>query len=131
MQIRIRQSKGNKDRYVVLSGFILRGLRKYFRACRPKTYLFNGQKKGQPMGKRSVQWIMRNTVRRAGIKKPVSLHTLRHSFATHLIEDGVDIFTVMEQLGHARIETTLRYIHVARSIKRTDVHSPLDTLYRA
>jgi len=131
MQIRIRQGKGNKDRYVVLSDFILQGLRKYFRACHPKTYLFNGQKKGQPMGKRSVQWIMRSTVRQAGIKKPVSLHTLRHSFATHLIEDGVDLFTVKEQLGHARIETTLRYIHVARQVKRTDVHSPLDTLYRA
>lgn len=83
------------------------------------------------MGKRSVQWVMRSAVRQAGIKKQASLHTLRHSFATHLIEDGVDIFTVKEQLGHAHIETTLRYIHIARNIKRTDVHSPLDTLYQS
>ena len=131
MQIRIRQGKGNKDRYVVLSSLALQGLRKYYLACHPKAYLFNGQVKGKPMGKRSVQWIMRSAVRQAGIKKQASLHTLRHSFATHLIEDGVDIFTVKEQLGHAHIETTLRYIHIARNIKRTDVHSPLDTLYQS
>ena len=74
---------------------------------------------------------MLSAMRQAGIKKQASVHTLRHSFATHLIEEGVDIFTVKEQLGHAHIETTLRYIHVARSVKRTDAHSPLDTLYQA
>jgi site-specific recombinase XerD len=129
MQIRVRQGKGRKDRYVVLSELILRGLRKYYRACTPKVYLFNGREKGSPLGRRSVQWIIKQALKHTRITKQVSVHTLRHSFATHLLEDGVDLYTIKEQLGHARIETTLDYLHVAR-IQRRLAHSPMDTLYK-
>lgn len=128
MQIRIRQGKGCKDRYVMLSSLMLMGLRKYYRACRPVKYLFNGSTVGEPMADRGLQWLLKEAVRNAGIRKEVTLHTLRHSYATHLLEDGVDIVTIKEQLGHARIETTMLYLHIAQ-VRRTLPHSPLDTLY--
>lgn len=128
MQIRVRQGKGRKDRYVVLSKFILEGLRKYYLACKPVRYLFNGEKPGEPLGARSIQWILNEAVKKTQIKKEVTLHTLRHSFATHLLEDGVDLYTIKEQLGHERIETTLTYLHIAQ-VTRQLSHSPLDTLY--
>jgi len=128
MQIRISQSKGNKDRYVILSDYILKGLRKYFKSSKPKDYLFNGKEKGKPLSKGAIQQSFRLAVKKAGIKKDVSVHTLRHSYATHLLEDGVDIVTIKELLGHAHIQTTMMYLHVSR-ITRTSAHSPLDTLY--
>lgn len=129
MQIRIRQAKGRKDRYVVLSKFALQGLRKYFRACKPKIWLFNGRSNSLPMSKRAVQWAMKEAIKKSGIRKQATCHTLRHSFATHLLEDGVDLFTIKEQLGHATIQTTMIYLHIAR-YKRVMPHSPLDTLYK-
>lgn len=129
MQIRIRQAKGRKDRYVVLSETILLGLRKYYKACRPKNWLFNGKQQGNPMAPYAVQWVVREAVKKAGLKKRVTIHTLRHSFATHLLEDGVDLFTIKEQLGHASIQTTLVYLHIAKT-ERKLCHSPLDTLYK-
>ena len=128
MQVRIRQGKGMKDRYVTLSPLMLRGLREYFRACRPEKYLFNGKEVGLPFAERGLQWMLKEAVRKAGIKKEVTLHTLRHSYATHLLEDGVDIITIKDQLGHTRLETTLMYLHIAQ-VRRTLPHSPLDTLY--
>lgn len=128
MQIHVRQGKGRKDRYVVLSKYILKGLRKYYLACRPKTYLFHGTKPGEPLGKRSMQWIVSEAVKKTSIRKEVTVHTLRHSFATHLLEDGVDLYTIKEQLGHERIETTLTYLHIAKTTRQL-AHSPLDTLY--
>lgn len=80
------------------------------------------------MGERSIQWIINEAVEKAGIQKPATCHTLRHSFATHLLENGVDLFSIKEQLGHARIDTTLVYLHIARVSPKT-VKSPLDTLY--
>ena len=129
MQVRVRQGKGMKDRYVVLSPLILQGLRKYYKACRPVKYLFNGNTQGEPLGDRSMQWILKSALKQTRIKKEVTMHTLRHSFATHLLEDGVDVVTIKEQLGHARIETTMRYLHIAR-VRKSEPHSPLDTLYR-
>lgn len=129
MQILVKQGKNRKDRYVVLSDYLLKGLEKYYRKYKPEIYLFNGQKQGEPMGRKSIQWIVNEAVRKAGLKKDVTCHTLRHTFATHLLEDGVDILTIKEQLGHTRIQTTLIYTHIAR-VERKLAHSPLDTLYR-
>ena len=128
MQIHVRQGKGRKDRYVVLSNYILQGLRKYHISYQPKIYLFNGTKPGEPLGKRSLQWIVSEAAKKTSIRKEVNVHTLRHSFATHLLEDGVDLYTIKEQLGHERIETTLTYLHIAKTTRQL-AHSPLDTLY--
>jgi site-specific recombinase XerD len=126
--IHIRQSKYKKDRIVPLSGYIAKGLKKYIAAERPHTWLFNGK---EPDGRYSVKglsWIMRETLKKTDIKKDVSLHSLRHSYATHLLEDGVNIVTIKELLGHAHITTTMIYLHVAQ-IPPGSAHSPLDTLY--
>lgn len=128
MVIRIEKSKGKHDRYVPLSPFVLGGLRKYVKSSYPKTYLFNGREKGKPLGKGAVQQAFRLAVSKAGIEKDVSVHSLRHSYATHLLEQGVDIVTIKELLGHANIETTMMYLHVAR-VNRVSAHSPIDTLY--
>lgn len=129
MQIRVVKSKGRSDRYVVLSRYILKGLRKYIKSSKPKVYLFNGKIKGNPLGKSAVQQSFRLAVKKAGIQKQVSVHSLRHSYATHLLEEGVDIVTIKELLGHATIETTMMYLHIAR-VNRVNAHSPLDTLYK-
>lgn len=128
MQIHVRMGKGRKDRYVILSTLLLKGLREYFRKERPQVFLFNGNTPGQPMGERSIQWIINEAVEKSGIQKPATCHTLRHSFATHLLENGVDLFSIKEQLGHARIDTTLVYLHIAQVTPKI-VKSPLDTLY--
>jgi integrase/recombinase XerD len=129
MQIRVEKGKGKVDRYVHLSGYILIGLRKYIQSSRPKIYLFNGKTKGEPIGTSAIQQAFRLAVKKAGILKDVSVHSLRHTYATHLLEDGVDIVTIKELLGHAHVETTMMYLHVAQ-IERKMGHSPLDTLYK-
>ena len=126
--IHIRQSKFKKDRMVPLSGYMAEGLKKYISAEHPHIWLFNGK---EPDGRYSVKglsWIMRETLKKTGITKEVSLHSLRHSYATHLLEDGVNIVTIKELLGHAHIATTMLYLHVAQ-IPPGAAHSPLDTLY--
>jgi len=126
--IHIRQSKFKKDRIVPLSGYMAEGLKKYISAEHPHIWLFNGK---EPDGRYSVKglsWIMRETLKKTGITKEVSLHSLRHSYATHLLEDGVNIVTIKELLGHAHIATTMLYLHVAQ-IPPGAAHSPLDTLY--
>ncbi|MDZ7848160.1 MAG: tyrosine-type recombinase/integrase [Owenweeksia sp.] len=128
MMIHVRQSKGRKDRYVVLSKLALAGLRKYFRGERPVTWLFNGKKPGTPMSHHGVQWVMREAVKKAGIRKKATVHTLRHSYATHLLEAGLDLVTVKEQMGHVRIESTMEYLHIAR-LRPQQAFSPLDVLY--
>jgi len=129
LQVRIVQGKGRKDRYVVLSQLLVRGIKHYLSQEKPQVYLFNGQTPGEPMGERSIQWIINEAVERAGIQKPTTCHTLRHTFATHLLENGADLFSIKEQLGHARIETTLVYLHIAQFTPKR-VKSPLDTLYQ-
>lgn len=128
MRIHVRQSKGRKDRYVVLSPLMLQGLRKYYQGERPVKWLFNGKQPGTSISTHGIQWVMREAVKKAGIRKKATVHTLRHSFATHLLEAGLDIMTVKEQLGHARIETTMEYLHIAR-INPQQAFSPLDGLY--
>jgi integrase/recombinase XerD len=126
--IHIRQSKYKKDRIVPLSDYMAKGLRQYISVEHPHIWLFNGK---EPDGRYSVKglsWVMRESLKKTSITKDVSLHSLRHSYATHLLEDGVNIITIKELLGHAEIATTMVYLHVAQC-PVTPVHSPLDTLY--
>ena len=127
--IHIRQSKYNKDRYVPLSPLVLEGLRKYYYACQPVDYLFNGNGPGAPLSVRGMQWALREAVKKCKLQKGITLHTLRHSYATHLLEFGMDIVTIKELLGHERIETTLVYLHVAKP-NRSNLFSPFDRLYK-
>jgi len=128
MQIHIRQSKNNRSRYVVLSHQISKGLKQYMAGAKPRVFLFNGRQKGVPLGHSAVQQAFRQAMQTAKIQKDACVHTLRHSFATHLLEQGVDIVSIKEQLGHADIQTTMMYLHVAK-ITKSSVHSPFDTLY--
>ena len=128
MMIHIQQSKGKKDRYVPLSPLILDDLRKYYIACHPVDYLFNGKNPGSPMSVAGIDWILREAVKKCKLLKRISPHTLRHSYATHLLEFGMDIVTIKELLGHERIETTLVYLHVAIP-NRSNLFSPFDRLY--
>jgi integrase/recombinase XerD len=133
--LHVRQGKGAKDRYVPLSQHLIRGLKHYIQTEKPKQWLFNGQPQGRSGGdfdgrysQRGVQWAITQAVKKAGITKDVSVHTLRHTYATHLLEDGLDILTIKDLLGHQSIDTTMIYLHVAQSGK-TKAFSPLDTLY--
>ncbi|MEM9983061.1 MAG: site-specific tyrosine recombinase/integron integrase [Bacteroidota bacterium] len=126
MLIHIRNAKGQKDRNVMLSDSLLADLRNYFKAYRPKYYLFEGQKKAQYSAK-SIQNITKNVAKKVGIKKHVTPHVLRHSFATHLIENGTDIRYVQELLGHESIKTTQLYTHIT-DLTKSKIKSPLDTL---
>lgn len=129
MQIRVVKSKGSYDRYVPLSSLLLSGLRKYVLSSKPKDYLFNGRVKGEPLGTSAVQQSFRLALKNTKIIKEVSVHSLRHSYATHLLEEGVDIVSIKELLGHASIQTTMVYLHVAK-VHRTNAHSPFDSLYQ-
>ena len=123
--IRIQAAKGNKDRTTLLSPKLLKTLRDYYRVYQPKYYLFEGQNGGQ-YSKRSVQAIMTRAVEQSGIRHATP-HTLRHSFATHLVQQGVDITYVKELLGHGSIKTTEIYLHLSQKDLRK-INSPLDNL---
>jgi site-specific recombinase XerD len=126
MQIRIIQSKGKKDRYTVLSKRTLETLRAYFEKYNPEEWLFEGWN-GRKFSPRSVQAIVKDAAKVAGITKKVTVHTLRHSFATHLLEHGTDIRNIQEQLGHGSIKTTQIYTHISTDRTR-QITSPLDNL---
>jgi site-specific recombinase XerD len=128
MQVHIRQGKGKKDRYVVLSQYIKRTLPVYLAFYKPEVYLFEGDTSGHEMCERSIQIIITEALKKTHIKKKVSLHTLRHSFATHLLEDGVDLYTIQHLLGHSQLRSTIIYLHIARVLPKS-AKSPLDTLY--
>lgn len=127
-QIHIRQGKGKKDRYVVLSNLLAQKFQQYLSQVKPQIYLFEGQTPSEPMGERSIQYVINEALQKTTIKKQASMHTLRHSFATHLMEDGIDIHSIQRLLGHSDIRTTIVYLHVAQ-IKPRLAHSPLDSLY--
>lgn len=127
MLIRIEQGKGGKDRYVMLSPQLLRILRAYWRLARPGRWLFPGRDAGEPVSVATLQEACRAATRRAALSKPVTVHTLRHSFATHLLEAGTDIRVIQVLLGHARLSTTARYAQVATTLI-ADTVSPLDRL---
>ncbi len=132
--LHIVQSKGNKDRYVPLSEHHIRGIKTYVTIAQPKQYLFEGT--GNPEGKdfdgrysqRGVQWAVKTIAKNAGILKEVNVHMLRHTYATHLLEDGVNIIAVQKLMGHASIETTMIYLHVC-STPDLLPHSPLDKVF--
>ena len=113
MVLHIRGGKGQKDRFVPLSPRLLQVLRAYWRACRPATWLFAGARPLQPLTDGAVQRICHRTAQRAGLTKHVTPHTLRHSFATHLLEAGVDLLSVQALLGHSHFNTTAKYLHVS------------------
>ena len=131
MVIHIRQGKGGKDRDVPLSANLLETLRAYWRWMRPQTYLFPGTVKNWradvPVTPKIVWYACREAAKRAGINKKVHPHTLRHCFATHLLEAGADLRAIQVQLGHAKLEDTAIYLHVSRK-HLTAVANPLDTL---
>jgi integrase/recombinase XerD len=127
MVIRVEQGKGGKDRYVMLSAQLLQILRAYWRIARPGRWLFPGREAGRPVSVTTLQEACRGAAREAGLSKPVTVHTLRHSFATHLLEAGTDIRIIQVVLGHARLATTARYTQVATSVI-AGTASPLDRL---
>jgi integrase/recombinase XerD len=123
----IKQAKGKKDRIVPLSDKILALLREYYKAYKPKAYLFEGQNAGQAYDDRSLQQVLKQAIQKVGITKPVTLHWLRHSYATHLLENGTDLRYIQELLGHNSSKTTEIYTHVStKSIQ--NIKSPFDDL---
>lgn len=128
MTIHIRQSKYKKDRVVPLSPAMAKGLKKYIKAENPHNWLFNGKTPGSQYSTRGLSWVMRENLKKTSIKKQVNLHSLRHSYATHLLEEGLNIVTLKELLGHTEITTTMIYLHVAQC-QHVKPHSPFDTLY--
>ena len=127
MTIRVAQGKGGKDRYTVLAPRLRDALRSYWRATRPEPWLFPSAETGQPMHPTALQRTYHVAKQRAGITKPGGIHALRHAFATHLLEAGVDIHTIQRLLGHRHISTTTRYFQLTRHTEMGP-DSPLDLL---
>jgi integrase/recombinase XerD len=129
MVIRVEQGKGQKDRYVMLSARLLEILRDYWKATRPKDWLFPGDKPGQPIARNTLEHACMKAHQLSGLSKPVTPHSLRHAFAVHLLETGTDIRTIQLLLGHRSLTTTSRYLRIATT-KVCSTSSPLDLLPR-
>jgi integrase/recombinase XerD len=127
MQILIREGKGKKDRYSLLSKANLEILREYWKKYHPTEYLFSGRYRTDAITPRSVQLVMEKSLKKTKITKDVTVHTLRHSFATHLLDAGTDICYIQRLLGHTRITTTTIYLHLRR-MDLLNIKSPLDML---
>lgn len=127
MRILITHGKGSKERFAILSPVLLKQLEDYYLQYKPAGYLFNSSTKGNAMGCRGMQLIMQTAVKNCGLKTGYSLHTLRHSFATHLLNAGCNIHTIKELLGHAHLQTTMVYLHLQNHV-RQQIVSPLDRL---
>jgi site-specific recombinase XerD len=127
MVLRVRQGKGRQDRYVMLSPRLLQVLRQYWKAARPRTWLFPGRDPDRPISAHAVMKACRRAREEAGLEKRVTVHTLRHSFATHLLEAGTDLRTIQVLLGHRSPRTTALYTHVSPAALRATA-SPLDRL---
>ena len=126
MVINLRQSKGMKDRVIMLSENLLNMFRTYYKMYRPKIYMFEGQA-GRQYSSRSIGLIMQHCKKKAGITKKGSIHAIRHSFATHLLEGGTDILSIKDLLGHNSLRTTMIYTHVSKK-HISKIQSPLDKL---
>ena len=127
-QVKVEKGKGNKERFTILPKHLLEGLRTYYRKKRPQTYLFEGRQAGRPMSNGAMQVAVKNAMVNAGFAKGrFSAHSLRHSFATHLLDSGVDLHSIKVLLGHSKIETTMIYLHLQKS-KRAKIVSPFDRL---
>jgi len=136
--LHVKEGKGKKDRYVPLADILIRGLKAYLETEQPNEWVFNSKDqeiKGRVGGdfdsrysQRGVQWAVNEAKKKAGIQKPMNVHTLRHTYATHLLEEGLDILTIKDLLGHECIDTTMIYLHVAQT-EKCRAFSPLDRLY--
>ncbi len=126
--IRIENSKGNKDRYTLLAKNLIPGLNEYIQKYKPQKYLFNGKYKGFPYSEEGLRWTFDQALLKSGIQKKVSLHSLRHSFASHLLAMGTDLFTIQKLMGHDDIRTTMVYLQVNHQQPKTKLISPLDLL---
>jgi site-specific recombinase XerD len=130
MLIKVEKGKGSKQRYTLLSKMLLSELRDYYKTCRPETYLFPSSykhKKHQPLSYESVRCIYENARKKAGVTNGAGIHTMRHSFATHLLEAGYDIRKIQVLMGHRRLSTTMIYLHVSRETL-SKIPSPLDLI---
>ncbi|RYG22568.1 MAG: recombinase, partial [Chitinophagaceae bacterium] len=126
MLVHIKSAKGNKDRYTLLSTKILKLLQEYKAVYQPKEFLFEGNN-AQRYSERAAQTVLKLTAQRAGIQKKVTLHTLRHSFATHLLEQGTDIRYIQNLLGHQSPKTTMIYTHVT-AVAMQNIKNPFDMI---
>jgi len=127
MMIRVAHGKGNKDRYTLLGRRNLEILREYWKKYRPVDWLFCNPSRKKPLSTNAVRRVFYKALRKVGIKKPATIHTLRHSFATHLLEAGTDLYHIQHLLGHPNPKTTAVYLHLSRK-ELTKVTSPLDLL---
>lgn len=129
--LHIREGKGGKDRYVPIGNCLSRGLQKYLESERPYVWLINGKTNTgqlQQFTGAGVRWVVKEAARKSGIKKQVTSHVLRHTYATHLLEMGLDIITLKNLLGHSDIQSTLVYLHIAQ-LGRGRAFNPMDKLY--
>lgn len=124
MRLKVRDAKGGKDRYTLLSDICLNQLELYWKTYKPDNWLFSGQKPGVQISIRAVQHAYHRAKKKAGINKECGIHTLRHSFATHMLETGSGIFQLQKFLGHKHLNTTLIYVHLSE--EKTIARSPLD-----
>jgi len=124
-RIHVRNAKGKNERYTVLSEKVLNELRVYFKSYFPKNYLFNGRRKGEKMSKEGIRDALKKAVKGSGIKKNITLHIFRHCFASHALEEGMDIKTLQYLLGHSSVRTTMIYLHVSE-VPLNRAFSPLD-----
>jgi site-specific recombinase XerD len=131
MRIKVVQGKGAKDRYTIMSQQVLLELRAYYLIYKPKEYLFNGFRPGKRYSVRSIQHLMQKALIKTGMEnKNYTIHTIRHSFATHLLDNGTDLHTIKELLGHSSLQTTMKYMHLTS--KRTEgIFNPYDALLLA
>ena len=127
MLIHLRKAKGDKERYTILSPIALDLLRDYYRMYKPKEWLFEGSISNRPISKSTISAVFKQALTKSNVQKKVSVHSLRHSFATHLLEQGVALPIIQMMMGHKSLKTTSGYLHVQQySIQ--GVRSPLDTL---
>ena len=127
--VHIRSGKYGRGRYVPISDDIIRGIDKYIKLTTPVEYLFNGRQRGQPMSTKTIQRLMKRAVKEARIDKPVTFHSLRHTYATHFLEDTGDLFSLKNNMGHSQIQSTLLYVHIVGTMPRSKPYSPLRQLF--
>jgi site-specific recombinase XerD len=127
MTLHIRNCKNRRDRYVILSPVIYKALRTYWRFCRFTDYVFPGQKKGESMAAGTAGVIFKKSKEKANVKKAGGIHSLRHAFATHMLEAGEDLFVIKRLLGHSSIQSTVRYLNFIPD-RNTKVKSPIDSM---
>lgn len=125
----IRGGKGKKDRYTILSGIVVQALKRYWKVYQPREWLFEGQELGKPYSIRSAEKVFHQAAHKAGIAKDVSIHSLRHAFATHMLEQGTDLRYIQDLLGHESVRTTEIYTHVSQR-KVARLRSPIEELMK-